>query len=252
MSRVWVVSQNDGEGVEIVRLLEERQEAVLVSNQHWGATWKALEPEIQRSLEAATLDVVVYGVELGGPNRYRAINIDHHKYKDEDRSNALSSLEQVAIILDASLNRWQQLVAMNDKAWIPGMLAEGASANEIEAVREQDRAAQGLDQRAKTEAEEDLQAAEYHDGRVFARCPRGVNAFHSDLLFGKAREWLLAGPRSWLYSGARVEAFDRLLLPEPHWSGGSRAIGYFGVENPGVESQARMYSELMSKYFSCR
>jgi hypothetical protein len=246
MNRVWVVPENDGEGVEIVRLLRAHVETVLVTGQHWGATWQALEPEIQSRLECVAPGTVVYGVELGGPNRYHAINIDHHKYKDEDRSNALSSLEQVAAILCVSLSRWQHLVAMNDKAWIPGMLADGASADEIEAVRQQDRIAQGLDETARHLAEDDLRAAEHHNGRVFVQCPRGINAFHSDLLFGKAEEWLLASPGAWLYSGSRVDAFILLRLSEAYWSGGSLAFGYFGVANPGADSQARMYSELLS------
>jgi hypothetical protein len=246
MNRIWVVPQNDGEAIEILRLLEAQQETVLITGQHWGATWDALEPEIQRRLDGSPNNVAVYGIELGGPNRYNAINIDHHKYKDEDRSNPLSSLEQIAAILGVSLNRWQRLVAANDKAWIPGLLAEGASADEIEAIREQDRLAQGLDYTARNQAEKDLQSAERRNGKVFARCPRGINAFHSDLLFDKAEEWLLAGPDSWLYSGARVDAFIWLHLPEDYWSGGSLVFGYFGVMNPGAESQARLYSEFLA------
>ena len=245
MNRVWVVPHNDGEAVEIVHLLEAQEENFLTTSQLWGATWEALESEIQYRLERIGPGVVVYGIELGGPNKYCAINIDHHRYKDDDRSNPLSSLEQVAVILDISLNRWQHLVAVNDRSWIPGMLADGASPNEIEAVRQQDRTAQGLDETARIQAENDLLAAEHHKNKIFAHCPRGINAFHSDLLFGKAEEWLLAGPDSWVYSGTRVDAFIRLCLPETYWSGGSSAFGYMGVENPGPESQTRMYSELL-------
>jgi hypothetical protein len=77
------------------------------------------------------------------------------------------------------------------------MLFAGGSVDEREAVREQDRAAQGLDQSAKHQAEGDLQTAECHNDKLFVECPHGINAFHSDFLFGKAEEWLFAGPFSW-------------------------------------------------------
>ena len=65
----------------------------------------ALEPEIRSRLDGIAAVVIVHDVERGGPNRYHAINIDHHKYKDGARSNPLSSLEQVARIVGTSLNR---------------------------------------------------------------------------------------------------------------------------------------------------
>lgn len=53
-------------------------------------------------------------------------------------------MEQVASILDHPLNRYQTLVAANDKAYIPGMLEIGASHEEINLIRQEDRKAQGV------------------------------------------------------------------------------------------------------------
>ena len=115
LRRVWVVPENDAEAVEIRKLLAEHGETVLATGQRWGATWAALEPEVKAELDriaAAAGGAAVYGIELGGPNSYGAVNVDHHKYGDEDRSHRLSSLEQVAEILGATLDRWRMLIAV--------------------------------------------------------------------------------------------------------------------------------------------
>ncbi len=263
MSRIWVVPKNDGEAVEIARLLRDRGERVLVTRQPWGATWVGLEETVRRELEGCQASgggqepsdlralgargrvgdpaagchpaPQVYGVELAGPNGYGAVDVDHHYYQGDDRRSKLSSLEQVAGLLGVELTRRQRLVAANDRGWIPAMLSEvdGVSEVEIESVRAQDREAQGLTAVDRARAERDLAAAEWRGERVLVRCPDGGTSWHSDLLFGKAAEWLLEGPENWSYSGARVAAFVGLAMPEPHWAG----AGYFGVARPGAGSR---------------
>ena len=88
------------------------------------------------------LDIKIYGIELfediTPPPNY--IRIDHHN----DFSNRSSSLIQVADLLDIKLNRFQQLVAVNDVGYIPAMVSFGASTEEINAIRRADRQAQGI------------------------------------------------------------------------------------------------------------
>jgi hypothetical protein len=222
--------------------LLERFEAFFETKQPWGASWKGLESKIQEHLCNLYKNSIVYGIELSGKNSFNAINIDHHRYRDEDRSNKLSSLEQVAEILGCPLNRWRRLVAANDRAWIPGMLAEGASMEELEAVRNQDRQVQGLNPDHKRQAVLDINKAERHGRKMFVQCHKGINSFHSDLLWGSADEWLLTSPHLWTYSGNRVEYFQQLDLPEEYWLGGSSSFGYFGVSHPGEDSQQKMLS----------
>jgi len=241
MNRVWVVPCNDGEAVEIIALLREAGEHVLVSQQPWGASWAGLEPELRRQLDhqtAAPRSCQVEGVELAGPNPYGAANTDHHYYKSDDRRSPLSSLEQIAARLGRTLTRRQRLVAANDRGWVPAMRAEipDASPDEIEAVRAQDRAAQGLTPADRLRAERDLAAADWRGPRVLVPCPDGTSSWHSDLLYGRAGEWLLAGPLSWSYSGPRVADFLALGLPEDHWAG----AGFFGVSRPGAAARARL------------
>ena len=92
--RRWILPRNDGEAVEIERFLLARGETVLVSHQPWGASWQGLESSIRNQIPDGA---AVYGIELGGqPTIGGAVNIDHHRYRDEDRWRPDSSLEQVA------------------------------------------------------------------------------------------------------------------------------------------------------------
>lgn len=242
-SRVWIVPINDGEAVEIVGLLEALGERHLVSRQRHGATWANLEPELQSELvrlRAVEPGCSILGVEFAGPNPYGAANIDHHCYSDDDRSNERSSLEQCAAILGVALDRHQLLVAINDRAWIPGLEAAGASPGEIAAIRAQDLVAQGLGLADRARAESDLRTAQWLGDLALVTCPGGANSYHNDLLYGRATAALLMAPQLWSYSGPLHIELVALDLPEKHWSGGAQARGYFCVERPSPASRQRI------------
>lgn len=92
--------------------------------------------------EASDKGRTVFGIELQedivAPSYYR--KIDHHN----DLAYLPSALEQVLNILYLPINRYLQLVAANDKAYIPGMLQLDATAEEVKAIRSADRKAQGV------------------------------------------------------------------------------------------------------------
>lgn len=94
----------------------------------------------------------IYGIELKEdivlPTNY--IRIDHHN----DFISHPSALEQIAGILNISLNRYQQLVAINDKSYIPGLQTSGATPNEIAQIRYDDRKAQGVTDKEERLAEQ--------------------------------------------------------------------------------------------------
>ena len=83
--------------------------------------------------------------DMTPPTRY--ICIDHHN----SNAHKPSSLEQLAELLEIPLSRQEQLIAANDRAYIPGMKALQASDAEIAGIRQADRACQGV-----TEEEEKL------------------------------------------------------------------------------------------------
>jgi len=74
------------------------------------------------------------------------INIDHHN----ENSRKSSSLEQVIELLKnefgiaIELTRELQLIAANDKGYIPAMIEMGATPEEIADIRRRDREAQGV------------------------------------------------------------------------------------------------------------
>ena len=89
---MWVLAVNDGEAVEIVRLLHEYGEPVMLSREPWGASWAGLEAGIQdalRRFRAANPTGEIVGVELSGANPYGAGDIDHHRYDNDDRNHTL-------------------------------------------------------------------------------------------------------------------------------------------------------------------
>ena len=96
----------------------------------------------------------IYGIELRTdihvPDNYYCI--DHHN----NLENMPSSLEQTAMIVGVRLNRHQQLVAANDRGYIPGMQAISASEKEIAEIRRQDREAQGISNADELLAEESI------------------------------------------------------------------------------------------------
>jgi hypothetical protein len=243
MPRIWVTPLNDGEAVEIARLLGEAGERVLTTAQAWGASWAGLEPETRAELErfrAERPDGDILGVELAGPNGYGARNIDHHRYQDEDRSHPLSALEQTAEILGVDLDRRRLLVAANDRGYIPAMRVLGATDGEVADVRRQDREAQGVGAEQERRAAEDVKGAQRRGDRVLVRCAEDPTSAHADALFEHCRECLLAGPGEWNYYGPRHQEFAALGVPEKHWSGGAPNSGYFGVRAPGEKTRRRV------------
>jgi len=104
---------------------------------HWGAGLSNYKEQIP---QLNTKKIV--GIELiedfPAPSNYFCI--DHHG----ENSDRPSSLEQVAKLLNVSIDRNQMLVAVNDRNYIPGLIEFGATKEEIEEIRQKDRKVQGV------------------------------------------------------------------------------------------------------------
>jgi hypothetical protein len=245
-SRLWILPVNDLESHAIRDLLNAAGQDCIQTEQGWGARWTTLAPSILercQEFREAHPDGTIYGIELAGPNPFDAIDIDHHRYSGEDRTSQWSSLEQVAAILKIKLNREQQLVAINDRAWIPGLLAAGISWPEITAIRERDRRVQGVTPDDEAQAHRDLITARRDNGVWIVECPLEPRSAHTDFLAkreGEPQPALLKGPKSWCYSGPQSGQLGSQAWPETHWSGGGYEFGFFGIENPGAQSRKRI------------
>lgn len=135
---VFLLGGYDLEMITIKALLDKKGIPYLDKKLSWGAKLGAYKEEFEALEEYDT----VYGIELiediTPPKNY--IAIDHHG----DAWSHPSSIEQVAKILKIKLNRYEQLVAENDKGHIAAMRAFGASDSEINKIRKEDRKAQGV------------------------------------------------------------------------------------------------------------
>lgn len=245
----FIVPANDGEAVEIRKILQAAGVDHVVTRQPWGATWAGLEPEVVQVVEgflSANPSAILYGVELGGPARWGGLNVDHHRYRDDDRSNEKSSIEQVAALLRVELTRHQLLIAANDKGWIPALKAiMGASDNEIKIVRAQDRLAQGVTPDQEAQAVADVKAAEVRGGKWLVRCPLGSTSAITDRLYGQYAELLTVDGLNgkWIYFGPRHMSFYALTeggTDLARWAGGDPRNGFSGVEKPTPETQAKI------------
>lgn len=149
--------------------------------------------------EACRQGWIVWGIELQEdvpvPPSYR--KIDHHN----ECFRLSSALEQVLNMFHLPMDRYLQLVAANDKAYISGMLQLGATAEEVESIRRADRKAQGItdeDERLadKAIAENserlgDLWMVRAFNSRFSPICDR-LFPYHSLLVYTD-KEWMYYG-----------------------------------------------------------
>ena len=146
--RLFLLGGYDLEMLTIKQMLEGREGCIIIDRHlQWdNACLSAYQEELSRF---ASCDI--YGIELQEdsslPQNYH--RIDHHN----DWADKPSSLEQVAEILEVELTHYQQLVAANDKGYIPSMMALGASSEEIDDIRRKDRTAQGITEKDEALAE---------------------------------------------------------------------------------------------------
>ena len=191
----------------------------------------ALLSSYRKELQEVKDGQTVYGLELREdilpPACYQAI--DHH--------NGLSSLpcalEQVMEILQLPMSRYEQLVAANDKAYIPGMLALNASSEEIERVRLADRKAQGVTDEEECLAEKaimknleitnGLKIVHALSSRFSPICDRLFP--YQKLLIYTESEWMYYGEGSTL---VRESFSDEFEVGNLFYGGGEH--GYVGIK----------------------
>jgi len=230
-SKILIVTPvNDGEAVQIAKILKNENIKTLITKQGWGASWSGLEPEIKKEIENyKNKNYKIFGVELQGSAPEGVENIDHHRYDGDDRSNEKSSLEQVAELIGYKLTLYDQFVAENDKGFIPAMLTLAKNKNldkketqkMIEKVRLQDRAAQGITPEQEEIAEKAIQEAEVSDRLTVVRMSHSKTATVCDRLFGRYKNLLILSEDGEVNFFGEKRVIERLSsLVKGSWSGG--------------------------------
>ena len=253
-SKILIVTPvNDGESAQITKILKEKNIKTLITKQGWGASWANLEPKIKKQIENyKNKNFEVFGVELQGAAPSGAVNIDHHKYDGDDRSNERSSLEQVAELIGHKLSLYEEFIAANDKGFIPKMLELAKTKNLgkeetqklIEKVRLQDRAAQGITPEQERIAEKAIQEAEVSDRLTVVRMSHSKTSTVCDRLWGGYKNLLILsedGEVNFFGSGRVIKKLSSLV--EGSWSGGDidHDNGFWGgyPQNLDVEKEVK-------------
>ena len=176
-------------------------------------------------------DCMVYGIELQEdivlPANYR--RIDHHN----QCSHLPSVLEQVVGLLQIPMDRHMQLVAANDRAYIPGLVAMGATKEEIDEIRLADRRAQGVTEEEERLAEKAIAENLSHTGRVItvkALCPRFSPI--CDRLYPYTALLVYTG-NEWMYYGEGAKSVREMFAAELHQGKlfyGGDDNGYIGIK----------------------
>lgn len=244
-NRLWVTPSNDLEAKTIIEMLQREGEDFLVTGQTWGASWDKLEQEIKETIEKSKEEgKQVYGVELQGDSN-GAINVDHHIYGEDDRSNPKSSIEQVAEILGVELTLDEQFVSANDKGAIQAMLKLGEElevsekdlAEIVANIRMRDRQMQGITIEQEAQAQEAIdklgEITEKQALIVIMDLPHSKMATITDKLYGKYDNLLITSQDGEVDLFGKTEMIEKLSERFPGgWTGGQldQGSGFWGIE----------------------
>lgn len=221
---LFLLGGHDLEMITIREILEEKSIPYVDKNLRWdNACLSHYSEELNLHSDG---EVDIYGVELQedipAPVNYR--NIDHHN----EGFVLLSSLEQVAEILNYELNQNQRMIAANDKGYIPEMIKAGAAPEQIKEIRKRDRRAQGVSDADEVLAEASIRDTMECIGRL-TKVKSKTKHFSiiTDLLY-PCDSLLIYTDSEWVYYGYGRDML-RTLFHEDIISGKI----YFGGQNNG-------------------
>lgn len=143
----------------------------------WGASVSAYQAEIaEAQLSGREVVTIELSNDLGLSG---LLEVDHHG----DRSSEPAAILQVLALLGMEPTREQELIAANDNGYIPAMMAMGATAVEIAAVRLLDRSAQGITPEMEAEAERAINCLTTANGVTIVKMAHSKCATVTDRLF---------------------------------------------------------------------
>ncbi len=143
--QIFFLGGQDLEMLTIREVLDELKVEYYDKRLLWGAKASDYKEEIQTVLAKGMSPVLIeltLDVEIDAG---RTITIDHHgKRAGSDKPTSLHQVFELLNLPQDKWTRWFDLVAANDRGYIPAMLEIGATQEEIIKVRAADRAAQGI------------------------------------------------------------------------------------------------------------
>jgi hypothetical protein len=236
LNLLFLLGGSDLEMRTIEAILTQKNIPYIDRNLTWNTAKISAYEDVIRNKKNANVNI--YGIELVEDNQEplppNYHSMDHHN----ERAHELASIEQVAKLLGLELTREQQLVAANDKGYIPAMEAMGATPEEIAGIRRRDREAQGV-----TEEDERLAEQSISENLTKQQGITVVKSFTSR--FSAITDRLYPCERLLIYTDVEltyfgkgvsrlIQAFDDLVKQQLAYSGGGES-GFFGITEEGIK-----------------
>lgn len=228
MTFIFLLGGQDLEMQEISILLAQQNIAYFDKSLCWNNALLSAYTDILKDYAPPAFHI--YGIELKTditpPSNYTLI--DHHN----DLSYAPSSIEQVAKLLNTDLTFRQQLIAANDKSYIEGMKALGATDAQITEIRRADRKAQGVTEIEEQQALYAIENSMQKEGNLII--VKSLTSSFSpicDYLY-PCDHLLIYTKEEWVYYGkARNDliAYFKDEITQKHIFYGGSTTGYIGL-----------------------
>ncbi|MBQ4876364.1 hypothetical protein J8M21_03980 [Pseudoalteromonas luteoviolacea] len=171
---------NDLEAHSIIELAKLHGFTIFEGPSFWGATLADALAEIDLNTCKPNLLAIELPDLDGEAQQYLdqtgivLHTLDHHQYPQSDARHTLSAIEQFAALFSLPLSDYEQLVAANDKGFIPGLLAAGASYQQMRQIRDDEARVRGVAQeraQAFTWLNTALSSVTSTDDVVYLACP---------------------------------------------------------------------------------
>jgi hypothetical protein len=207
----------------------------------WGAKASDYSGEIRQALARSMTPVLVELVDDLGLDATTILVADHHGERaGEGQPTSLHQIFALLGLPPEGWTRWFELVATNDRGYIPALVEMGATPEEIVQIRTADRAAQGITPEEETAGEHAVaQAQTVANGRLtIVHLPHARTATVADRL-----QLELGGPGyknllvycpeevNFFGSGKLVRALDKQ-FPGGWYGGALPARGFWGHDAP--------------------
>ncbi|MEW6654760.1 MAG: hypothetical protein AB1394_15010, partial [Bacteroidota bacterium] len=233
---IFFLGGYDAEMLEIKSVLTKHNLPYFDNNLQW---YNAKASEYKNKISFLDKNKIPVLIELGIDIELPqwAVIIDHHN----ERENEKSSIEQVAELLEIELNRWQKLIAANDKGYIPAMECLCATKEEIKKVRESDRRAQGVTEEDERLAERSIKEnKEEQNGITIIMSLTEKFSPITDRMYGRTNNLLIYTDNTLAYYGERkkqiVNKFKNLVDEGMAYYGGTDS-GFFGLAKGKVTKE---------------
>lgn len=166
---IFFLGGHDLEMLTIRQILEEYSPGQFWDKGlYWGAKTSDYREEIRAVLKKGMMPVLIELTLDMEIDKGQTIIIDHHgKRAGSDKPTSLHQVFELLSLPHDKWTRWFDLVAANDRGYIPAMLEINATQEEIRKIRASDRAAQGINEEQEKQAEEAILKAEiYAEGKL--------------------------------------------------------------------------------------